>query len=305
MKYLKFSFRRKNKRTLPKEIWMYIYQYLDNTRPFSATCKQFQRIAQDPTCESSWIITRYGRRLSIYYALLTLPERCHPDFLYTLFRSGAQLPSCLTQALVQNYGKRSTSQFATQIQRLPFTGYVYLIGQSPPTDILGDDSKDFFASLVLNDKRWKDQMDAGFFPLTISRSILKLAQMDPIRFQWIEPLFEFDVGARVGLWQAVLALFLDEAFRKSKITVERKRQLLTAQSVTRRMESEDLFCNVFAEFLTKYPRGYCDAQTMDRMLGLLVVYIQPTGFSIPQALTSIRNLRSDIQERLNVYLESL
>ncbi|KAI9248389.1 hypothetical protein BY458DRAFT_445850 [Sporodiniella umbellata] len=280
---------------------MLIFHHLEDTRPFAATCRQFYAISRDVTCESSWIVHRYGPRLAIYYALLTRPERCLPDFLYTLFRTGALLPTCLTQALVQNYGKRTHLFFANQIQRLPFTGYAYLMERSHPTlDVWADENKAFATALVDgNTQQWQAQLDAGFFPLLITRPILKLAQVDPVRFQTIAPLFSFDPEARAALWQAVFALLLDEAFRKSPVTPERHRLLLTVQSVMTRPDTEPFFCKAFVEFLTKYPRGYCDPATTARIIHLLITFIHPVGFSLSHALRSIKNLRPDLQENLN------
>ncbi|CEI85869.1 hypothetical protein RMCBS344292_00318 [Rhizopus microsporus] len=73
---------------LPEELLVGIYQHLDSPqcrRAFTLTCKSFRRIAQQPSSVAAWMITRFGPRFAIYYAILTIPEQCDHRFLQVIF----------------------------------------------------------------------------------------------------------------------------------------------------------------------------------------------------------------------------
>lgn len=329
IKHFKFNFHQKKQcglYRLPEELLICVYQHLDTvtcTLAFASTCKRLRFIAQDPRSKASWIVTRYGPQFAIYYALLTIPEQCTRRFIQTLLHLGAHVPRCLIQVLVQSYGKAEYQQrkqkgikhdpFTITIQRIPFEGYVTLINQTSTLDIQRDSLVHFYSSLThQTDLDWQKELDNHlFFPIPTHtahnfRPILKLAQMDPIRYERIAPVFSIDPIARSALWQSILSILFDEAFRTTPLTKERKQQLETIQYVIRRplhnTKDQAIFHQAFADFFNKYPRGYCDQAAMDRMLNLLVTYVQPIDFSVKQALRLVKDVRSDIKEMLEKFI---
>ncbi|KAG1146840.1 hypothetical protein G6F36_014988 [Rhizopus arrhizus] len=170
------------------------------------------------------MVTRYGVQFAIYYALLTIPEQCTRRFIQTLLHLGARVPRCLIQVLVQSYGKAEYQQrkqkglkhdpFTITIQRIPFEGYVTLINQTSTLDIQRDSLAHFSSSLTHpTDLDWQKELDHHlFFPIPTHtahnfRPILKLAQMDPMRYERIAPLFSIDPIARAALWQSILSTY--------------------------------------------------------------------------------------------------
>lgn len=319
---------------LPEELLVGIYQHLDSPqcrRAFTLTCKSFRRIAQQPSSVAAWMITRFGPRFAIYYAILTIPEQCDHRFLQYLFNAGARVPPCLVQRLIQTYGKQEYTQkkerrssipydrSALSIQHIPFDGYAALITHSlKPVDVQGNILKDFFTSFSQGTLQWKKELEEGyFFPIITNvtdnlRPIIKLAQVYPKEYQKIAPLFEFDPIARASLWQAVLSVLFDEAFRTSELTGDRRHQLKTIQNIIGQpvqlvgtWSEQAIFLRVFGDFFIKYPRGYCDEHAMIRLLELLTAYAQPRSFTIKQALRVIKNdddMRTDIKDTVEKFL---
>ncbi|KAG1052985.1 hypothetical protein G6F43_004906 [Rhizopus delemar] len=329
IKHFKFNFHPKKQcglYRLPEELLICVYQHLDTvscTLAFASTCKRLRRIAQDPRSKASWMVTRYGVQFAIYYALLTIPEQCTRRFIQTLLHLGARVPRCLIQVLVQSYGKAEYQQrkqkglkhdpFTITIQRIPFEGYVTLINQTSTLDIQRDSLAHFSSSLTHpTDLDWQKELDHHlFFPIPTHtahnfRPILKLAQMDLMRYERIAPLFSIDPIARAALWQSILSVLFDEAFRTTPLTKERRQQLDILSYVIRRplhtAKDQAVFHQAFADFFNKYPRGYCDQAAMDRMLNLLMTYVQPIDFSVKQALRLVKDVRSDIKEMLEKFI---
>lgn len=307
---------------LPNELLACIYQHLetkDSLEEFSRTCRKFHHVSKDTRSKAAWMVTRFGTRFAIYYALLSIPERCNQQFLEMMFNMGALVPSHLIQSLLQVYGKQDQSTrrrrrssfddliqlqeefFSRQVQKLPFEGYVTLLQQQRNVRVQEDDVSLFLSSLDTKSKDWQEMIqEKYFFPAPLLhqdtkkgcyRQVIKLAQTSAKQYQSIATVFEFDPVARAALWESVLLVLFDEAFRSSELTAERKSLLNTVHSIiAQRVElagplnDQTIFCQVFAQFFTKYPVGYCNQKTMDKLLTMLNEYVNPTTFGVRHAL---------------------
>lgn len=340
---------------LPKELLCCIYEQLETIEcqnAFSKTCVAFHRIATDMRSNAAWVVTRYGPRFAIYYALLSFPQRCNSQFIQYMINLGAQVPRYLIQVLIQVYGKpmdsmikssenrRRRSSFHTfdldlfflkAVQELSFDGYATLIQHAfkfyGKIDINSNDLELFLTSLdqssfnkealqELITKQW-------FFPAPFSsthanyRLVLKLAQSCPSSYDMIAPVFDFDPLARSSLWESILLLFFDEAFRSTEPTKEKQLQLELIQKsiiihsgrhvhLAGPLNDQQIFCQVFATFFTKYPVGYCNQKTMAKLLRLLKMYVKP-NFNIDVALEHMvqANIgRSDTIESVDKFLKA-
>lgn len=291
---------------LPKELLLCIYQQLetpDCCLEFARTCRSFHNISQQPHSKAAWIITRFGARYAIHYSLLNMPHLCTRHFLLILFRLGAIIPAHLIQSLIVVYGKpvvrrrrRSSSSspleiddfFSEAITKLPFDGFATLIQyahqQHPLLQPLDG---------VLH---WS--------PTTLSlREMLKNND-----YRNIATVFEFDPIARTALWETVLLVLFDEAFRSHP-----SHHLTAIENVTQGpmvlvgpWTDQQLFCQMFSKFFTKYPVGYCQQKTMTNMLKMLKLYVKPSSFSIDLALEHMVQAslgRSDTIESVDKFLK--
>ena len=342
---------------LPKELLGCIYQQLETREcqiAFSGVCKVFHCIALDMRMNASWMVTRYGRRFAIYYALLSFPQKCTHAFLQLLLNHGAIIPRYLIQVLIGHYGKsidhlvkssesrRRRSSFDTLdldlfflkgLQSLPFDGYATLISHAfqyygNTIDIQKNDLNEFLSMLdktMYDQQRLKDLIqDHWFFPGPLSgithtnyRHVLKLAYTLPESYALISPVFDFDPVARSALWESILLLFFDEAFKSTEPNKEKQLQFnIVKQSIITHkgrhvqlvgpFNDQQIFCQVFATFFTKYPMGYCNEKTMSKLLRLLVMYVEP-NFNIEIALEYMvqANIgRSDTIESLDQFLKN-
>lgn len=309
---------------LPNELLVCIYQHLetrDSLQEFSRTCRKFHQVSKDTRSKAAWMVTRFGTRFAIYYALLAVPERCNRSFLDMMIHMGARVPTHLIQSLLQVYGKpyprrrrRSSFDdliqlqeefFSRQVQKLSFEGYLTLLLQHKESKIhtQEDDVTLFLSETNITSLENKIQTD-NFFPAPLLtqqdstmkkgcyRQLIKLAQTSPSSYASMAMLFEFDPVSRASLWESVLLVLFDEAFRSSELTQERKLLLQTTQRIMAgrveltgpMMNDQTIFCQVFAQFFTKYPLGYCNQTTMDKLLSVLETYIQPSTFGIRHAL---------------------
>lgn len=333
---------------LPKELLCCIYQQLETPDcqiVFSRTCKAFRAVALDKRSNAAWVVTRYGSRFAIYYALLSFPSQCNSQFIHYLIHSGAFIPRYLIQVLIQVYGKpldslikqsetrQRRSSFDTvdldlifpkAMQQLPFDGYASLINYGFKSygkiDIFGNDLLEFLEHESSCQVLIQDQ---HFFPapLTVKKTnykhVLRLAQSSPKSYDLIAPVFDFDPLARSSLWEAILLLFFDEAFRSG--TELSKEKLAQFQSISNiviphegrhvqligPLTDQQIFCQVFATFFTKYPVGYCNQKTMKKLLDLLKRFVNP-NFSIQLALEHMvqANIgRSDTIESVDHFLK--
>lgn len=340
---------------LPKELLCCIYEQLETVEcqnAFSRTCLAFHRIATDMRSNAAWVVTRYGPRFAIYYALLAFPQRCNSQFIQYMISLGAQVPRYLIQVLIQTYGKpidsiikssenrRRRSSFHTfdldlfflkAVQQLSFDGYATLIQHAFKTyggkiDINNNDLELFLTSLEpgsFNKDTIEDLIqNQWFFPAPLSsahanyRLILKLAQSSSSSYDLIAPVFDFDPLARSSLWESILLLFFDEAFRFTEPTREKQLQLELVQKsiivhagrhvhLAGPLTDQQIFCQVFATFFTKYPVGYCNGKTMAKLLRLLKMYVKP-NFNIDVALEHMvqANIgRSDTIESVDNFLK--
>ncbi|KAI9245006.1 hypothetical protein EDC94DRAFT_628969 [Helicostylum pulchrum] len=336
--------------TLPKELLGCIYQQLETTDcqdSFSLVCKSFHRIATNARSNAAWIVTRYGPRFAIYFAILSYPSKCTNQFIQYLINFGAQVPRYLIQVLIQVYGKpidnlvklsenrrrRSTFNtvdldlfFLKAVQQLSFDGYACLINEGfkkyGKIDIHSNDLA-LFLSLVDNVFVSNDLIrNQTFFPAPLTttntnyKNVLKLAQVSPKLYDLIAPVFDFDPLARSSLWEAILLIFFDEAFRSTEPTQERQSQFdyIRTNIITHKgkhvrlvgpLTDQQIFCQAFATFFTKYPVGYCHEKTMNKLLRLLKAYVHP-NFSIDIALKHMVQAsigRSDTIDSLDKFLK--
>ncbi|KAI8078970.1 uncharacterized protein B0P05DRAFT_541898 [Gilbertella persicaria] len=333
---------------LPKELLLCIYQQLDTlecTQAFALTCRAFYQVAIQPRSKAAWIVTRFGPRFALYYALLSIPQHCHGQFIHTLFHLGAHLPHCLLQGLLQHYGKPIEQQdqqrrgshmlldthtyFSRTIQQLSFDGFATLVqkGHLLYKDIHPQqDDLSVFLSQVDHDHIPSTMIhEQWFFPAIFkkttlpSRPLLKLVQQKPDVYQYVlAPVFEFDPLARTCLWETSLNVLFEEAFRSSEPTQERIAQLEAVGQLfvskskllpmlVGPLNDQQLFCQVFSNFFTKYPVGYCQEKTMIKLLKLLKTYIQPQQFKMDMALEHIvqaNMARSDTVESVDQFLKN-
>jgi hypothetical protein len=341
---------------LPDELLVCIYQQLETvecTSEFARTCVSFRHIAVRSYTKAAWIVTRYGPRFGLYYALLSIPERCDATFIEYLISFGAYVPRYLVQVLVQVYGRsvdsasRSSEQrrrrssfdiceldlFVTKaFQKIPFSGYALLMqkgAQDYDKHVMSEsnDLQVFLSSLdtaTFNEQIWNSLVkDQHFFPAPITdkinatyRHVLKLATVSPRTFDLIAPIFDFDPLARSYLWESILLIFFDEAFRSTVPTRERQAQLESIEKnviiqkgkdvhLMGPLSDQQIFCQVFANFFTKYPVGYCHQRTMTKLLELLRRYVKP-NFDINIALEHMVHInlgRSDTIESLDKFLK--
>lgn len=336
-----------NMSKLPKELLCCIYQQLETVdcqNSFSRTCKSFRAVALDKRCNAAWVVTRYGSRFAIYFALLSFPSRCNSQFIQYLINFGAYIPRYLIQILIQVYGKpidgiikqsetrQRRSSFDTvdmdlfflkAVQQLSFDGYATLINYGYKSygkiNVCSNDLLEFLDDesschdLIINQH---------FFPapLTVKNTnykhVLRLAQTSPKTYDLIAPVFDFDPLARSSLWEAILLLFFDEAFRSTDPSKERLAQFHSINStvipqngrhvhLTGPLTDQQIFCQIFATFFTKYPVGYCHQKTMKKLLHLLKTYVKP-NFSIHVALEHMVQAsigRSDTIESVDSFLK--
>ncbi|KAI8371865.1 hypothetical protein BD560DRAFT_369608 [Blakeslea trispora] len=297
---------------LPKELLVCIYQQLETpscTSAFAATSRLFRQVAIQPHSRAAWIVCRLGPRYALYYALLYCPAQCTGQFINTLIHLGAQLPFCLLQALLKHYGKEPTKKnkpepFLEAIQHLPFDGYASLIQKGHQLGYRAHKDHDldrFITAMVKGDDLTLETIISSEWFLLSSF----VARKTPIPYQSIlekpklldifAPMSEFDPLARSDIWEVCLSILFEESFRSSEMTARRSNQLkmvstLVSYPTTLLGPGEDrrLFCQVFAHFFTKYPRGYCQAYTMHHIIKLLYQYAQPvSSFDIPMALEHI------------------
>ncbi|KAK4518768.1 uncharacterized protein ATC70_008990 [Mucor velutinosus] len=311
---------------LPKELLQCIYQQLDSQDidAFNQTCRSFHSVVIQPSSKAAWIMAHYGARFALYYALLAIPQHCHGDFLHMLFNRGAAVPRHLLQRLIQVYLKpiekrrrRSSFDtfdldafFAQQVQLLSFDGYATILQKGH--ELYGNDL-DLAANY--HDLKSMPASTDWYFPApapvdTNLRPLLKLAQTEPALFALMDPVFTFDPVARASLWEAAFLILFDEAFRATAPTQERQAQLLNLPLSSQvrlvgPLTDQQLFCQVFANFFTKYPVGYCPSRTMHKLLALLKQYVKPS-FNIDVALEHMvhANLgRSDTIESVDKFLK--
>ncbi|KAG0182633.1 hypothetical protein DFQ29_002965 [Apophysomyces sp. BC1021] len=305
-------------------------------------------VASLPHSIASWLITTFGRRFAIYYAILALPTSCDGEFIRVLVNLGAIVPRYLVQALTSVFGKhlgrRRSSEdifslgvldnlFYDAAQRLPFTGFAAIayiaserygnIQTSTPHGDLGTFLNHYLPTSAATDKDNNGDVGQtlldqfGFMPAPLVttpnepppsslRVLLRLATTDPKTYQIIEPVFRFDPLARRYLWDVVLLFLFDLGFRATVDRPEDHASLNALKTVIRpttslvtSVEDQDLFCYAFVSLLRKYPVGYCDKQTMNRMLNLLKEHVYP-GFSLKEALQSLtrREIRTDTKPLL-------
>ncbi|KAI9470762.1 MAG: hypothetical protein EXX96DRAFT_491175 [Benjaminiella poitrasii] len=319
---------------LPVELLVCIYQRLGTkecTRQFSFVCRAFHDVAIQPTSKAAWIVHHFGRRFALYYALLSFPERCHSQWVKTLFHMGALVPRHLLQCLVQVYGKNIAmsdevissilegSFFARQIQHLPFDGYVIILQEGyqkyPDLDLQTNDVAAFMSCV--------SSFNHDFFPAPIieksmqhgaAAMMLKLFSLnaDTISSITLMPLFEFDPVVRANAWEAVLLVLFNEAFRPTSTNLkpDRERQLKRileslATPYSADVKEQTIFCHIFSYFFTKYPAGYCHQRIMNKLLTMLRTYLS-NQFPIDTALATIvnqRSGRSDIVESIDYFLK--
>jgi hypothetical protein len=294
---------------LPKELLLCIYQQLetpDCCLEFARTCRSFHDIGKQPRSKAAWIMTRFGSRFAVHYALLHTPQLCTRDFLLILFRLGAIIPAHLVQRLITVYGKpivrrrrRSSSSSASSIEvdeffseavaKLPFDGFATLIQyayQQHPT--------------------LKPLDSATHWSHTTTVSLREMLKTN--EYKKIDTAFEFDPIARTALWETVLLVLFDEAFRSTP-----SHHLTVIEKVTKGSvvllgpwTDQQLFCQVFSKFFTKYPVGYCQQKTMANVLRMLKVYVKPSSFSIDLALEHMVQAslgRSDTIESVDKFLK--
>ncbi|OBZ82708.1 hypothetical protein A0J61_09242 [Choanephora cucurbitarum] len=322
---------------LPRELLVCIYQQLqtpDCTRAFAATSRLFRQIALQPHSKAAWIVTRLGPRYALYYALLNLPDHCTGQFIQSLFHLGAQVPRCLLQALIQHYGKpvqdlhsdprRRQDPFPRAIQRLSFDGYATIIQRAHlcyrPKLQSTEDLSLFLTALTDHDNKTVDTMVSQEWFLLTSFTARKTTPMSyPAFVQLLQsehdrvlaPIFEFDPVARFCLWEACLMILFEEAFRSSELTAERKALLEHVSTFVSWpasfLDDRSLFCQAFSNFFTKYPKGYCQASTMNRLINLLYRYAQPACFHLPMALEHIIQAqmgREDTIQHIQQFLQT-
>lgn len=345
---------------LPKELLDCIYQHLETIEcqtAFSTTCKSFHKIASNTRSNAGWIVTRFGPRFALYYALLKYSTKCNSQFIHYLINFGAKVPRYLIQVLIQVYGKpidsmteqnmrrRRRSSFNTMdldlyflksIQKLPFDGYATIMNEGLKAfgcNIGNNDLNQFLSALEeKNSAAYKDLLyQQYFFPAPIIppstttsatttnyRQILKLAQTSPKDYNLIAPIFDFDPFARGLIWESILSFFFDEAFKSSATvpTREKRAQFESIKStiivqkgkhtqLVGPLNDQQIFCQVFAAFFTKYPVGYCHQKAMKKLLCLLKTYVEP-NFNIDLALEHMvqTNIgRSDTIESVDKYLK--
>lgn len=93
---------------LSPEIFSLIFINLDdNPTSFSRVCKSWRATAQEEYNLAQYILTRFGRREAIYYAILHLGPRCTNTFLEHLVRSGAHTSLYLLRMLVLRHAPDS------------------------------------------------------------------------------------------------------------------------------------------------------------------------------------------------------
>ncbi|KAL9539251.1 hypothetical protein PS6_011285 [Mucor atramentarius] len=284
---------------LPKELLQCIYQQLDSQDidAFNQTCRSFHSVVVQPSSKAAWIMTHYGTRFALYYALLAIPQHCHGDFLHMLFNRGAAVPRHVLQRLIQ-------------VQLLSFDGYATILQKGH--ELYGSD---FDLTANYHDLTSMPASTDWYFPApapvdTNLRPLLKLAQTEPTTFALMDPVFTFDPVARASLWEAAFLILFDEAFRATAPTQERQAQLLNLPLSSKvrlvgPLTDQQLFCQVFANFFTKYPVGYCPSRTMHKLLALLKQYVKPS-FNIDVALEHMvhANLgRSDTIESVDKFLK--
>lgn len=334
-KPFKLSFGNKTKKTLsnkpdrishlPKELLQCVYQQLDiqDIQAFNQTCRSFHKVVIQPSSKAAWIMTQYGARFALYYALLAIPQHCHGDFLHMLFNRGAAVPRHVLQRLIQVYLKpvekrrrRSSFDtfdldafFAQQVQLLSFDGYATILQKGH--ELYGNDldlQANYHDLINMPISTW-------YFPAPAPvdnnlRPLLKLAQIEPTTFALIDLVFTFDPVARASLWEAALLILFDEAFRSTAPTPDRLAQLLNLPlsdkvHLVGPLTDQQLFCQVFANFFMKYPVGYCPSRTMHKLLALLKQYAKP-NFNIDVALEHMvhANLgRSDTIDSVDKFLK--
>ncbi|KAI7899725.1 uncharacterized protein BX663DRAFT_520217 [Cokeromyces recurvatus] len=347
---------------LPRELLVCIYQQLrtqECIKQFSLTCRTFYHIAVHPRSKAAWIITHFGPRFALYYALLTVPKLCYSQWVNILFHMGAIVPRHVLQALVQVYGKGHTSLhknpyttdksslsplncddeimncifegkfFSNQIQHIPFDGYVTILQKgyqdSPELDLQTNDVAIFMSSIsstCSSSNSMNNRHD--FFPAPLiektmqhgaSMMTLKLLSLNNTiqPFETVIGLFEFDPVARASLWEAIVLILFNEAFKSnSSIELSRDRQYqlkMALQCLNLPYESdikeETLFCHVLSHFFIKYPVGYCHQGVMNKLLGMLKFYLRNL-FDLDTALRWIVNQRlgrSDIIESIDHFLK--
>ncbi|KAI8969340.1 hypothetical protein BDF20DRAFT_839271 [Mycotypha africana] len=337
---------------LPNEVIACIYYHLETPEckaEFARICKSFYQTSVQLRSKAGWIFTRVGPRFAIYYALLSCPEHCTSSFLDILLHFGAVIPYHLLQSVVLEYGKpkqqqyqhqrRRSSQilddyFHEQIQKLPFEGFVKLLYEGNRRykgqiniQQLSVQQQAFSClhhqkgSSTINNCHELERMihQQWFFPAphycTQHYSLRSLTKYRSI-FETIFPLFEFDPSARAQLWEAILSLFFDEAFKSNSdtATLTKQHQELfgwIGNLMNKRVmllssfKDEHIFCEVFIQFFTKYPVGYCQEKTMKKLLLLLKQYVQTT-FSLEMTLEEIveRQLcRPDISQFVSLFLD--
>ncbi|CEP19526.1 hypothetical protein [Parasitella parasitica] len=311
---------------LPQEVLQCIYQQLDiqDIYAFNQTCRSFHRVAMQPSSKAAWMVTQYGARFALYYALLAVPQHCHGDFLHMLFNRGAIVPRHVLQRLIQVYLKpiekrrrRSSFDifdldtfFAQQVQSLSFDGYATILQRGH--QLYGND---FDLQANYHDPTSMPLDTMWYFPAPAPvdinlRPLLRLAQTEPAKFALMNPVFAFDPVARASLWETTLLVLFDEAFRTTPPTPDRQAQLasLPLSSQVRlvgHFTDQQLFCQVFANFFTKYPVGYCPSRTMYKILQLLKQYVRPS-FNIDVALEHMVHAslgRSDTIDSVDKFLK--
>ncbi|KAI7864267.1 hypothetical protein BDF14DRAFT_1730863 [Spinellus fusiger] len=202
-----------------------------------------------PHALALWILTRFGPRFGLYYALLAIPECCDDHLIRCLTSNGADIPRHLVQSFVKEYGhpmpireaKKGRdlipyvdSLFNTAVQSIPFSGYATLMYLASTT--YGDismhnkqgDLRQFLT--ILNETKGVPTEELhslvntyGFMPgpilfqtgALVSPSLLhfiKMAHTSPKDYANLSFLFEFDPAARRHLWDAIHRLLFEFAY---------------------------------------------------------------------------------------------
>ncbi|KAJ3026288.1 UNVERIFIED_CONTAM: hypothetical protein HDU68_005918 [Siphonaria sp. JEL0065] len=77
-----------------------------STHQWKQTCKLFKQIADDPHARASWLITRYGTRLGLYYTFKFHRGIFTPEVGKCMLSSGCYLPRYLLQLADKDYHQR-------------------------------------------------------------------------------------------------------------------------------------------------------------------------------------------------------
>lgn len=269
--------------SLPYEILVAIYQYLDDDKEFKRACRLFNDVTHDCDALATRLLVKHGRRFALYFAILnhTAPPL---ELLRRLLQRDALYPRSLAQTIAQRKPKFSKDSIAAAASRLPLSTQMVL--SRIAVRLYGADavySQDDMQASLRNIESEQTPVDDGHFVAIFGRTVadelpcsllhlLTFAVQHPRIYQaQYQPVLAHDPDAQHRLWCSLLrAIF--HRIRQDHPPLPIVSQVLQLPSSWAahsdpRLSLDGLpVIEALRLFWLRYPHHFCDPELIDATL---------------------------------------